>query len=534
MRSAATPVAVCSYCRSTLAREGDALKRLGRSAELFDDHSPLQSGTTGRWQTRAFTLVGRLQWRTEASTWNEWVMLFDDGARGWLSEDNGRYVVMFDSPMPATSGDALALGALSPVPVAPSGTTVLLPPDAWQAGSYVRVGEREWLVASVVDARVVAAEGELPQPPALDTPFTVVDLRSELGDVATLVAPGGSDNVAPQQDVDWSVGRGVELSELQLRGLRDGDVETAGAQGPSCPSCGAGLRIELDTTKSVVCTACKAVVDVSQGVGGQLAYFAQQRAGGLLAEPLIALGSTANLALGGESAPWQVVGYMVRTVEPEPGDDAEPPWTEYLLYSRNVGFAFLVNADDGWSYAVPVTGAPKAQGQHATWQGRNYAQRFSYNAVTTFVLGEFYWRVQQGQRSRNTDFAVGEWRLNREQQGQEITWSDGRVQPARALLSAFGVTPSRIVDQASSLDTEPLGSSSWGMRQVIVLVVVLLIVFALFRTCSTDRCDGLRQTYGAASVEYQQCLQRSRGSGVGAVRSGGGSWGGSSGGGGHK
>ena len=47
------------------------------------------------------------------------------------------------------------------------------------------------------------------------------------------------------------------------------------------------------------------------------------------------------------------------------------------------------------------------------------------------------------------------------------------------------------------------------------------------------RCQPLRDSFGEASAEYQQCLQNNR-SGSG-VRTGGGSYGGfSSGGGGHK
>ena len=103
--SAASPVAVCSFCRSTLARDGETLRRIGQSAELFDDHSPLQLGVAGRWQGAAFTLIGRLQMRYAEGSWNEWHALFDGGDNGknaWLSEDNGRYVMAFDAPTPAS------------------------------------------------------------------------------------------------------------------------------------------------------------------------------------------------------------------------------------------------------------------------------------------------------------------------------------------------------------------------------------------------------------------------------------------------
>ena len=76
-RSPASAYAVCSYCNSTIVREGDALRRIGQSAELFDDHSPLQLGASGRFQGAPFTLVGRLPYRYADGTWTEWHALFD-------------------------------------------------------------------------------------------------------------------------------------------------------------------------------------------------------------------------------------------------------------------------------------------------------------------------------------------------------------------------------------------------------------------------------------------------------------------------
>ncbi|RZJ06690.1 MAG: DUF4178 domain-containing protein, partial [Rubrivivax sp.] len=59
-RSAQSSYAVCSYCQSTVVRDGETLSRVGKMAELFEDHSPLQLMAAGRWQGKAFTLVGRL------------------------------------------------------------------------------------------------------------------------------------------------------------------------------------------------------------------------------------------------------------------------------------------------------------------------------------------------------------------------------------------------------------------------------------------------------------------------------------------
>ena len=134
--SATSPFAVCSYCRSVVVRAGDQLRKVGESAELFEDHSPLQLGAAGSYQGARFALVGRLQYRYAEGTWNEWHALFDAdggaGKSGWLSEDNGRYVVAFDAPL----------------------TTPLPPAAQLRPGAPLTVEGQRWTVASVVTATV--------------------------------------------------------------------------------------------------------------------------------------------------------------------------------------------------------------------------------------------------------------------------------------------------------------------------------------------------------------------------------------------
>ena len=73
--SAQSTHAICGYCRSMVVREGEVLKRIGKMAELFDDHSPLQLQTSGTWNGLDFTLVGRLQYKYGEGTWTRcWSM----------------------------------------------------------------------------------------------------------------------------------------------------------------------------------------------------------------------------------------------------------------------------------------------------------------------------------------------------------------------------------------------------------------------------------------------------------------------------
>ena len=515
-RSAASPFAVCSFCRSTVVRAGAELRKIGESAELFDDHTPLQLGASGSYQGARFDLVGRLQYRTAEGTWNEWHALFErgDGSQksGWLSEDNGRYVIAFDLP----------LGAAVP------------PAAQLQVGAPITIEGERWVVASVVDAKLIAAAGELPKRPNLDLTFAVADLRSPRGEVGTL------DYTDPARPT-WSVGRSVVLSELALKGMREESEKTLAGRTLQCPGCGAALAVRLATTQSIVCTQCKSVIDLTsaaQGnVGGDLAHYAQTTGG----EPQIPLGSVGQLALGGAALPWQVVGYVERCEVPEDPDDEQVFWREYLLYHRTQGFAFLVDAQDGWSWTAPITGAPEAFGESVKYQDVLYRKLYDYVGKVTYVLGEFYWRLERDERTTNSDYvgtgAAAKKRLNREQTAgegsREVVWSAGETLAADTVLQAFRLPPA----QRAALQRDALPTTFSGGRfaKIIFWCFVVFLVLLLFRCGSgggVADCSETKNTFGEASQEYQNCLNSKR-SGSG-YRSGGGSFGGFSTGGGHK
>jgi ribosomal protein S27AE len=502
--SAASPVAVCGFCRSTLAREGQALRRIGVSAELFDDHSPLQLAAGGRWQGVGFTVVGRLQLGYAQGRWNEWHALFDNGRSGWLAEDNGRYVMAFAQPA---------------VPVLPAR-------ELFVPGAAFALEGRDWRVASVVEARVEAAQGELPSVPRLGEALHVVELRSPSDEVGAL-------EFAPDGSASWSIGRPAVLAELALTGLRQDSEQAVSGRTLACPSCGNGLEIRLESTRSIVCGQCHAVVDVSQGVGGDLAHFDQQNGAAEGGGPRIPLGATGHLDLGGGGArDWQVVGYVERCTQPEDPDEDVYFWREYLLYAREVGFAFLVDAEDGWSWVVPLAGAPQVRGDQAIWKGRVYERSDSYASRVTWVLGEFYWRLSRGERAHHVDYAAGSRRLNREQAGGEVTWSEGGTLQADVLARAFALPEAQraaLAREVSPFKADTGGTSLFARVAVAVLIAVFVVVWLL--DASGDECDGVRQTFGAASLEYQQCRERGRY----AHSTSGGSYGGwSGGGGGHK
>lgn len=474
-RSAQSTHAVCPYCQSTVVRSGEVLSRIGKMAELFDDHSPLQLMASGRialdGQEQPFTLIGRLQYQGDAGVWTEWVAFLPDGTLASLGEDNGAYV--FTRPM--DPGRAL--------------------PEAerFRLGTTTAINGKPYSVAFSGQAHLLSAQGELPQLPPLGQPFAMVELRSADGEVLSI------DYASQPPHVER--GRSVQLEDLQMQGLKDESVkEEKGGRQFNCPHCGAPVLVQLASSKSITCPSCKSLIDLGSGVGQELLVAQQHEP----VRPVIALGSRGML----QGVAWQVVGFQHRTGQ-EPGDDETFGWSEYLLYHQQRGFAFLVDAEDGWSLVRPTTGAPQLAkgGRSATYLGSQYQLQSSYNAETDYVLGEFYWQVERGQKTSNRDFASAKGLLSMEQSPNEITWSSGDKLASATVAQAFGMGNQK--DLLERDDPGPfVAASGLGMGAIVFLVFVLIVVMMMMSNCS--------------------------GSSGGAYRSSGGSMGGYTSGGGHK
>jgi hypothetical protein len=487
-RSAQSTHAVCGYCQSTVVRNGDALARIGKMGEVFNDFSPLQLQASGTWlkagESRSFTLVGRLQYKYGQGTWTEWYAVFDDGTAAFLSEDNGAYVF------------SLPAGSQRAVPSA----------EAFRVGATTAISGKSFSIASNESVSLMSAQGELPHLPPLGVPFAMVELRSADGEVLTIdygsaTAAGGVPTL--------SRGRSVLLDDLKLTGLREESVKGEQGKQFDCPSCGAPVAVTLAACKSITCRSCNSIIDLSQGLGGALKHAIQDEP----VAPLIPLGATGLL----QGTRWQVVGFQHRMGhEPDEPDD-HFGWTEYLLYNSKRGFIFLVDAEDGWSIVKPLTGAPVLQGngKSASYLNTSYQLVSSYRAETTYVAGEFYWQVERGQKTFNRDFSSGSSLLSQEEARNEVTWSGGSKLDGELVAKAFKLDAGKALFKRA--DAKPLSAKSGvGCVTIIIVVVVILLVVLLLGRCSS--CDP----------NVENCSSSS------SSRTSGGSFGGSSGGGGHK
>jgi hypothetical protein len=166
------------------------LEKVGQVADLPPDVSPVQIGTEGVWHKRPFTAVGRILYEYEQGGWNEWHIVFADGASGWLSDAQADYAVSFLTPPPA--------------PMPPPGEIALERRFRWNGVDFQ--------VTSITVAHYKGVEGELPFEYWDHRDVTFADLRTSDARFAT---------------IDYSddppllfIGEAADFDSLQMRNLR--------------------------------------------------------------------------------------------------------------------------------------------------------------------------------------------------------------------------------------------------------------------------------------------------------------------------
>ncbi len=417
-KSVASVLAVCDYCQSTLVREGQELADLGKMAALVEDRSPLQRGAEGRWKSRHFALIGRIQLRWEQGLWNEWHLLFDDGKSGWLSESGGEYVIS----EPVRQTDALP------------------PFSGLLVGQGLILAGHPYSITNVLTAECVAGEGELPFKVGSGYPAPVADLRDEAGRFATL---DYSDDPAKPL---LFIGESVEFNSLAWNNLRQ-DIPIAEpnvkARAFNCPSCAAPLSISHAKIESVGCPSCGAVLDTTNETVKLLA----QASLDLKVEPVLPLGARGKLR--GEDV--EIIGFMRRRMTEE-GVDYR--WSEYVLLGRDARLLWLTEYRGHWNLARVLPRAVIVAGNKAVFDKTDFKHFQSYYAFVDYVVGEFPWRVRIDESVAVEDYVAPPRMLSRETNENEETITLAEYLPPEELQQAFKL-PTRLAAPVGVFANQP-------------------------------------------------------------------------------
>lgn len=401
-RSHASVLAVCGFCKTTVLKDAGSVRDLGRMADVLEDYSPVQIGTSGVRAGRPFTVVGRIQLRYDAGIWNEWYLLFDDGATGWLGDSSGLYTLTLDTPLN------------EPIP----------PFESLRVGQRHQLGGRQFAVSEIRTAQCIGGQGELPFRVGAGWQARVADLRQDVH----FLTLDYSD-----EEPHAYLGFAVTLDELKAQLLRDDDTIMAAAgkfrgkvQPLSCPSCGSAIDYLPGVTAHLVCPSCHAQV----AADGPTAVVLKAADDSARVAPTLMLGAQANIA----GKPFRILGFMRRQ------DDEGSEWTEYLMYNAKDGFLWLVETDEGWSRAKVLDAWPEeARGGKVVLDKTEFARLYDYQARVTYVAGAFNWRVAVGDTVNVTEYEHGTLSLAREANENEMTWSKSQTVPDDQVRAWFGL-----------------------------------------------------------------------------------------------
>jgi hypothetical protein len=195
-------------------------------------------------------------------------------------------------------------------------------------------------------------------------------------------------------------------------------------------------------------------------------------------EPLIPLGTRGKVR--GET--FEVIGYMRRQIEVE-GIPYE--WSEYLLFNPYKGFRWLTEYNGHWNFVRTATSLPKVVnlgGKSAVnYIGTNFFHYQASEARVSYVLGEFYWRVQVGEVCQVVDYVAPPLMLSKETTEAEETWSLGEYIEPNILWQGFQLktSPPLRVGVAPN-QPSPLGGSTskmWKLFGCFLLAAILLQLF---------------------------------------------------------
>jgi hypothetical protein len=444
---------VCQHCKFVVARTDRGLQATGRMADLLDIPTPLRAGVTGSWNGEPFIVEGRLQMDragAPGAPWQEVLISFpNSGAHTWVAYAQGRWYGTTEQPLPP--------GGVPPIDHLRPGAQV----DLGASGLYV--------VAEVGQRRVVSGEGELNNVPAPGVITRYADISGPGGRFGTIDYGDGS---APP---DLYLGQQFDPALMKLDSAEPLEPAAAKVSALECPNCGGNLPLLSQLSERIVCMYCGTASDITRG---KLAALGPSPPPPI--RPYIAIGAEGNLRGN------RVVccGFMIRSCMVE-GENY--PWREYLLFAgERIGYQWLLEENGAWQHVTPVEpGEVLDSGHSVGFRGGHYRLKQEVSARVDYVIGEFYWKIEVGERVQAATFTGPGGELSRERAPTEVSYSFCAPLPAAELSAAFGLAVPAAAASGGS------GSDGGGCRKALSTIVTVIVVLIVVAIWLSDSCDGV-------------------------------------------
>jgi hypothetical protein len=239
-----------------------------------------------------------------------------------------------------------------------------------------------------------------------------------------------------------------------------------------CINCGGPIQLKgFAHTLTAVCPSCGSILDTSTPLV-RIVQTAQNRQ---QIHPSVPLGSRGKF----DGHDWEVIGFQIRTMT---ADGVRYDWTEYVLFNPYRGFRYLTEYDGHWNLVRTESRLPLLQGRRAKLDNVSFRLFQTGQAHTSYVMGEFPWRVRLDEQVYFSDYISPPEILSAEQTANdsEITWSRGRYVPGKEIWKAFQLKgsppPARGVYSNQPSPTAHRLGGMWKLYGVLLIALVVLAV----------------------------------------------------------
>ena len=457
LEGAGVVVVVCRFCNWSSLRSDTGVETIGRVAQVTPLASHFQIGTEGSYRGKPFIVRGQIQLDHGAGPWNEWAAETGAGEWLWIAEAQGQIMVLEEAEF-AGEREPQSLQVLDDLQLDDNGP---------------------FQVTELGRGQILTNAGELPIVAQPGSFSTYADLQRGRDEVATL---------------DWTrgeipevfLGHLVELSQLALvpSSQPESTPDRIEARRLDCANCGAGLTIQdPEHALRLGCEACGTLLDIE---GDRTQVIAKQKAA--LSKLAFPLGASAELS--GERV--TILGCMERAVK---SDGRWYPWREYLCRTHLGAYRWLVESNGHWMLTRPLQhSAVRHSSSRLRFDGTNFKHFTSGEAQVRWVVGEFYWRVDAGDRAETHDYISPSAMVSLEHSPNEASASIGSYVEADVLGRAFGVDALASPHGVAAIQPNPANpKGTWMLAGLAVLG--LLVMSALM---AVGRAGGIvhRETFG--------------------------------------
>ena len=477
--SIAVTTTTCPSCESRVVVNGQAAEARNKMALLAQLPSCLAVGWPAECQGKLLMVHGRVQYRYEAGIWDEWFVKFTDHTHGWITQDEGRYILQTE--VRDVDVDIEAIKKMN-------------------AGDVVTIGDHDMHIKEIGFATMVGMQGELPfhvDPDEIMHYIELTDLDRMVSieifrDGSHLIFDGQylkAGELKPERNDDrFTVSPFKKIYSPPVFDdvnhpvkFADEDVKPKLVK---CPNCKRRTKQISSKAAVIVCSNCRTGIDVSRPNYRRKLFKNDNQ----IIDIAINVGDPCTL--NGKN---YVVGG--RILYRQKAYDGVYHWTACQLMPTDHGEPlFLENEDDHWTLFRPpnstISHSPKTLSAASTirCEDETFTSAETGRCEIVAVDGELTWIARVGEELNYLDAVKVPRVLAAEWDKDEIEWSLGTYIDRLDVAEAFDQPVSNFPKPRHYVHHQPFRSTI--NHKLCFWVAAVVAAFMFLMGYSASRVAG--------------------------------------------